>query len=63
MEDTMSDYTEFSVLFGLLAVAGILIMANLRIELWCEYWLERLLMQPLNTDPRRPLAKRATKLS
>jgi hypothetical protein len=59
----MSDYTEFTVLFGLLAVAGILIMANLRVELWCEYWLERLLMQPLNTDPTRPLVKRATKVS
>ena len=63
MEAPMSDYTEFTILFGLLVVAGILIMANLRVELWCEYWLERFLMQPLTTDPTRPLAKRATKVS
>lgn len=59
----MTGYTEFTVLFGILAVAGILIMANLRVELWCEYWLERFLMQPLATDPTGPLAKRTTKVS
>jgi len=47
----MSDYIEFMLLFGLLAVAGILIMSNLRIELWCERWLERSLMQPLTDAP------------
>jgi hypothetical protein len=47
----MSDYTEFILLFGLLAVAGILIMTNLRIELWCERWLERTLRQPLTDEP------------
>lgn len=54
----MSDYAELTLLFGLLALAGILIMANLRVELWCERWLERLLMQPLNAAPVSPLPKR-----
>lgn len=47
----MSDYTEFMLLFSLLAVAGLLIMTNFRIELWCERWLERALMQPLIDEP------------
>jgi uncharacterized SAM-binding protein YcdF (DUF218 family) len=57
----MSDYTEFTLLFGLLALAGILIMTNLRIELWCERWLERWLMQPLHTQPTSRLPKHTAK--
>lgn len=54
----MSDYTEFMLLFSLLAVAGILIMTNFRIELWCERWLERALMQPLADEPTSSTAVR-----
>jgi uncharacterized SAM-binding protein YcdF (DUF218 family) len=61
MEATMTDYTEFTLLFGLLALAGILIMTNLRIELWCERRLERWLMQPLHTEPTSRRPKRAAK--
>ena len=41
----MSDYVEFTLLFGMFASAGITIMTNIRIELWCERWLERLCVQ------------------
>ena len=61
MEAAMSDYTEFILLSGLLALAGIVIMANLRIELWCERWLERWLMQPLHTEPTSRLPKHTAK--
>jgi hypothetical protein len=59
MEAPMSDYTEFTALSGLLALAGILIMANLRVELWCERWLERLLIQPLSSEPTNRIQKQA----
>jgi hypothetical protein len=54
----MSDYTEFMLLFSLLAVAGILMMTNFRIEVWCERWLERALMQPLIDEPTSSIAVR-----
>ena len=59
MEAPMSDYTEFAMLSGLLALAGILIKANLRIELWCERWLERFLVQPLSPEPGSHIPKQA----
>lgn len=43
----MSDFAECSLLFSLLALAGVIILTNVKVELWCERWLERLLMQPL----------------
>ena len=43
----MSDFAEYTLLFSLLALAGITIMMNVKVELWCERWLERTLMQPL----------------
>ncbi len=46
----MFDYIEFTLLFGLFALAGITIMTNIRIELWCERWLERVFMQPLSSE-------------
>jgi uncharacterized SAM-binding protein YcdF (DUF218 family) len=46
----MSDYVEFTLLFGLFALAGIMIMTNVRIELWCERWLERVFMQPFSSE-------------
>ena len=56
----MSDFAEYTLLFSLLALAGITIMANIKVELWCERWLERTLMQPLaeeNTSPASPRKK------
>lgn len=58
----MSDYTEFTVLSGLLALAGILIMTNLRVELWCERWLERFLVQPLSSEPANRIQKQSGKV-
>ena len=50
----MSDYTEFTLVSGLLALAGIVILTNLRVELWCERWLEkRFLIQPITPEPAR----------
>jgi len=46
----MSDYVEFTLLFGLFAFAGIMIMTNVRIELWCERLLERVFMQPFSSE-------------
>ena len=46
----MSDYIEFTLLLGLFALAGITIMTNFKIELWCERWLERALMQPFSGE-------------
>lgn len=43
----MSDFAEYTFLFGLLALAGLTIMTNVKVELWCERWLERTFMQPL----------------
>ena len=43
----MSDFAEYTLLFSLLALAGITIMTNIKVELWCERWLERTFMQPL----------------
>jgi hypothetical protein len=62
MEAAMSDYTEFSLLSGLLALAGILIMTNFRVELWCERWLERFLIPPLSPEPARRIRKQARKV-
>jgi hypothetical protein len=47
----MSDFAEYMLLFSLLTLAGITIMMNVKVELWCERWLERTLM---------PLAERIT---
>ena len=56
----MSDYTEFTLLSGLLALAGILILTNLRVELWCERWLERwFVIQPLSSEPAQRISKQA----
>jgi hypothetical protein len=46
----MSDYIEFTLLLGLFALAGITIMTNIRIELWCERWLEHAFMQPFSGE-------------
>ncbi len=46
----MSDYIEFTLLLGLFALAGIAIMTNIRIELWCERWLEYAFMQPFSGE-------------
>ncbi|MET0514623.1 MAG: hypothetical protein ABW047_04765 [Nitrospiraceae bacterium] len=43
----MSDFAEYALLFGVLALAGLTIMTNIKVELWCERWLERTFMQPL----------------
>ena len=54
----MSDYTEFTLVSGLLALAGIVILTNLRVELWCERWLEkRFLIQPVTPEPARRMLK------
>ncbi len=59
----MSDYVEFPLLFSLLALAGITIMINLRVELWCERWLERVLMQPLTNGSVGRIAPRPKKVA
>ena len=43
----MSDFAEYTFLFSVLALAGMTIMTNVKVELWCERWLERPFMQPL----------------
>ena len=50
----MSDFAEYTLLFSLLAVAGITIMTNIKVELWCERWLERTFMQPLANEETSP---------
>ena len=58
----MSDFAEYTLLFSLLALAGITIMTNIKVELWCERWLERAFMQPLaekGTPPASPRKRKA----
>ena len=58
----MSDFAEYTLLFSLLALAGITIMTNIKVELWCERWLERTFMQPLagkGTPPASPRKRKA----
>ena len=57
----MSDFAEYTLLFSLLALAGITIMVNIKVELWCERWLERTFIQPLagkGTPPVSPERER-----
>jgi len=57
----MSDFAEYTLLFSLLALAGITIMANIKVELWCERWLERACMQPLAEKGTPPASLRKGK--
>ena len=59
----MWDYGEFTLLSSLLALAGITIMINLKVELWCERWLERIFMQPFTAETRRHIAANSKKNS
>lgn len=59
----MSDYVEFTLLFGLLALAGITIMTNIRIELWCEHWLERVFTQPFSGETASRTTTQPEKIS
>ncbi len=54
----MSDFAEYTLLFSLLALAGITIMTNIKVELWCERWLERTFMQPLAKEGTSPASLR-----
>ena len=54
----MSDFAEYTFLFGVLALAGITIMTNVKVELWCERWLERTFMQPLAEEGTSPTSPR-----
>jgi hypothetical protein len=58
----MSDYAEFTILFGLLASGGLILMTNVKVELWCEQWLERILLQPFareSSEQSMPQNKKA----
>lgn len=54
----MSDFAEYTLLFSVLALAGITIMTNIKVELWCERWLERTFMQPLANEETSPASLR-----
>lgn len=59
----MSDYIEFTLLLGLFALAGITIMTNIKIELCCERWLERALMQPFSGETASRTTAQAKKVA
>ncbi len=56
-------YVEFVLLSGLFALAGITIMTNVRIELWCEHWLERVLIQPVSGETPSRIASQPKKIT
>ena len=56
-------YVESLLLLGLFALAGITIMTNVRIELWCEHWLERVLIQPVSGETTSRIAAQPKKVT
>ena len=57
----MSDFAEYTFLFSLLALAGMTILTNVKVELWCERWLERAIMQPRAKQAASPVSLRKRK--
>lgn len=47
----MLAYLEFVLLFGVFAVAGVLVIANFKVERWGERWLERMSLQSSKKPP------------